>query len=67
MPSNQFDPLKYVEIVLPVKYPKSYKQKLSSTDQSDDKPYDDLIVLDQNLTLVIIQKLLLPYTGMSGS
>ena len=64
MPSNQFDPLKYVEIVLPVKYPKSHKQKLP--DQSDDKPYDDLIVLDQNLTLIIIQKLLLPYTGMSG-
>ncbi|CDW87994.1 UNKNOWN [Stylonychia lemnae] len=59
VPENQFDPIKNVEIVLPVYQRHSLKQISTKTEAE----YDKLIVLDINLTLVVIFKLLLPFTN----
>ena len=38
----------------------------TSSSSLNNSPWEDLIVLDHSLTLIIIQKLLLPYTNAPG-
>lgn len=68
MPAKEFDPLKYVEIVMRVKHPRPKVPAHQLTQQQLeqlDQPFDELIPLDPNLTLILIYKLLYPFSGFA--